>query len=486
MPLLHTIFEKIPTALLIQAEEQPLKKFTSLSREHQKIITTLDTELNDFLNELLLYLHNPHDANQLSDLLTLVITENEYNNIEKTIDTLYKTDWIANGKKASSLHHFYVAFLNKKHIQRHPEASLLYEKNFLEEKMTQREQEIKIAFEKKIKETIEKQIAQTDEMIKIAEEIKKIQTSDIILNQIPPELVQLLDENPIKKFDNLSDSQKNILTIVRSELTALTQEIALLFKDSPNSEQMLMVLVESLRPPRFDNTKTIVDKLLLSDWFGIGIDSAALVNLYSGLTLRDEINRGEQLSLESLKTELQLNGLHDSMKKNLHRLSKEIEIDATLTQLTRRIAIIDHLLNSAQLLKNLTELPAFSHKKPEYKALLRFEEKLKNKIADLDKDKKNKDKKDDNYDQYTQNKLHKKMLLESMLHQIHLHKTNAIPFEELLERTKSFQEVAQHFEHTNRLKSFLNKKFENIFAVDTKKLLDDFYTDLKKSSPQKK
>ncbi len=487
--LLGDIFNKIPEVLLKRTDENPLPKTAALSREHQDIIAALDAELSDYLHELQLYLKNPGDLNELSQLLTLTVSANEYDHLEQVVKKLYEADWIGNGKKASSLHQLYVAFLNKKNYP----AALLHEKSQAEAKITAYELKLKESFTNKVAKEYKKEMAEIDELIRATNSIQAQEVAGFIniFQPIPNELLLLLDQQPIPKLNELTEPQQTIIKhtikLIGAELINLTRAIAshLHFEEGANPDQILIATAEVLRSQQFDSLQTIVNKFINSDWFGIGEDAFSLVNLHNALTLREAINEGKQLSLQDTKQDLEQHGIEKLSAKLKNAFYSGIETNSEIEKSKQRIVSIEHLFQAAELIKKITEQPSITKQTPGYKILLRFEEKLQKKVVDLDKEEKNKNQSDNDYEQYNKNKQDKRFVLSAMLRQIHLFKTHALSFEELLASIESFQAEAKKFEHTSKLKSFLNERFENLFTVDTKQLLDDFYKELSKSGFQK-
>ena len=105
-------------------------------------------------------------------------------------------------------------------------------------------------------------------------------------------------------------------------------------------------------------------------------------------------------------------------------------------------------------------------------------------MTSLDEEIHVKNKKNDEH--YTSNKNSKKTHLNVMLKQIQLYRFNVISLDELIERAQSFRDVAQHFSHTSSFKIFANKYVDDLFTVDTKDMLDDFYKNLMKTQKHAK
>jgi hypothetical protein len=458
MPIILNILGNIPEELLQLAEENPLPRFKALPPLYQHIIKEMNNQLVELYT--IITTNFPKHGGHLSTILAEAMSSAEYDQLNRVISKLYATNWISNTKSTSSLHLLNMAFTKRNNIKKDHELDLAAEKARLEAMLEQETD--------KHRRKVDKEVTELDQMITASESLKQSMKLTEIFDEITEDLLERASEHPVPKLDQLTPAQQKSLAMLGTRLVALVSQIPELVKMDVNADTLMMIMAESLSAPEFDPLERKINKLFETSWLGkgIGIEYAALTNIATSFMLRNAIRKKTQKSLQQEKAQLEYT-LHHPTKFNEH-------INSLHTSLIK-IRDIDEV---AQLVRQMELLPSALKGQPQNKIIARFEEKLKIKILSLDRDMREENPEEKNYESFTLNKQSKITHLHSMLKQIVLYRFNAISLDDLIDRVQSFQQIAEHLSHTNSFKIFVNKHIDDFFIVDTKKVLDEFHKEI--------
>jgi hypothetical protein len=459
MPILLKILGSIPEELLQLITESSTPGIKQLSPAHRAFLKKLNEQLTEYINTIITYF--PSQKLNLPHILAEVISPKEYDDVEAAVTKLHASNWLDSSKVTSALRPIYLAFLKRKHVKENQTPSLPAELQKLEYAQD--------AEAKNYGNKLEKEIIEINAMLSAASVIKDTQNLAQIFENIPDDLLQRTDETPIPKLAELTEEEKNTLLKFGTELSLFVQKIPSYLSISGNADSIMMVLAEVVKAPEFAPLQVKIEKLFKTQWLGVHAASASLTVLFTAFMLGNEINQKKQRSLLESIVDV------ETEQKDITKPNKNI------LAIQANIAKVQELLNTASIIQHMETLPSESKAKPGEQVITDFEAKLKNKIASLDEEMRDKDRAEENYELYVSNKNSKRTHLNKMLKQIQLYRFNVISLDELIERTDSFREVAQHFTHTSSFKIFANKHFDDLFTVDTKEMLEDFCKDLVKA-----
>ncbi|MDR3492426.1 MAG: hypothetical protein P4M12_10370 [Gammaproteobacteria bacterium] len=469
MPLLLDIFKDKTAALKGLVDQK--KSYEQLTQSQQKLVKQINEELKKFIDKLALRI-DTNDTNEITQLLTLIISSDEYseeyNALEKTINTLYQSNLFN-----SSLNRLYVAFKNKENIGKDSKLSLVNQQKAAQEKLNNLELK-KSNLKKQLKER-----KKIDDQLQVIEEMRMNETHDILklFQNIPADLLEILNTNPIPKFSDIDPDHQEHIRNLGVQLSNILQKMATHFTSYDfNVEFIMPLLAEATKSPEFDTTKQIVKKLCDEGWLGYeSRDACSLINTYAGFCYQDSINKGKDLDLSSLKKnieiELKKEGVYGKSNAEIYEY---INDNKEAQHYKKTISRTNKILHEANLMK------------PEYKTILKFEDKLIKKIASIEKQERNKKFSDSNFDRYKTNKKSKKGVLKDLLKQIQLYKEYNLSLDDLMIKISEFNVKAKGFEHTSSVKTFFNESFcINIFTVDSAKIVNDLHKELNKNRLKK-
>jgi hypothetical protein len=150
-----------------------------------------------------------------------------------------------------------------------------------------------------------------------------------ILGNIPEELLQLADENPVPKFNQLPPLYQHVIIEMNNQLIELYTTIA---RDFPkHSGHLSTILAEAMSPAEYDQLSRVITKLYAAHWLDNTKSTSSLHLLNMALTKRNNIKKNEELDLAAEKTRLEAK-LEQETDKHRRKIDKEIaEIDQMIT-----------------------------------------------------------------------------------------------------------------------------------------------------------